>query len=680
VGKQSNGWVRTCPSYPLWQANFNADDRGDGNPFAYGPASRHFKVYPRVGDAIFDTETQVDENANNIYDLTVGARTEELFLDPANTDGTAIASAEVYVDSTSVAAFVNGNLSFADREFALVTNGTANLIVKMVTGSDPSSAIRFNYLNDEEFYRISVSASGGAATPQYGDIIYHYDVVGGAQHAWLGLVLKYDSGLVTYQRLSTDEFSSGQSISFLYRAGPGIDYSTRSGTFSTASSPSAFGGGTTWPSGSRTITGYQTGAWRDTVGSPSNQGDDALNSGTLTSPVRTLYGGMAKARLAFATPQSAGCTLFLKSGDHAIGPGGATDLGGSGTGSNHWTHLIGVTSGNTRIVAYSADVGTNFTIDLRRIHFKSVTIWESQLTYLINRNSDSFRAVLWYDECTLSSASPISGGEFSRTGIFPNVGPYPAVFFTSCRAATSGRGMVTATLVRDCEAFDVGGDCFSQTAAVINADLDQCRVTGNQALHGDVGQYEAAIRFQNIIWQNIRAKRLAQHQIAPNVAASKFIGVAFVDMVQVITDADTPQGITADQIENLIVWNCTFAGARFGFGGGLIESVSIESCYFERFVVGGDLIPRMAWFRNNHHQLLTDGASAPGENVSGMQVSTGGDEDDLFAEHVDPTQTDYYAPNSSGPLVDSFNSLDIKVGTDTYGASYTTPDKGGTAN
>ncbi len=660
VARSSTGYGPAA-NYPLWRVSFDADHRTPTLAFEKGPATRHFKVYPRIGDAVFDTSTESE------YDVRVGVRMEELYLDPGDSEGTALNASKVYVDSTWEASYADSSGTFVDREFALVDNGSTRQVVKIVTGRDSSSKVRFNFLEDEEVYTIAVSTT---VTPQPGDLMYLNisDVVR------LGLVLKYASGVVTFHRLSSTQFASGDSgVTFLYRSGVGSDYIARGATtFSITGNPSSVGGGTSFPGG--TVTGFTSLATRTGVGAATaagNNGNNGLSSGAAKD---TIYNAMVKAVTDLSPENKAdGCTVILLSGDYPIGPGGATDLSGSGTEPGHWTHIVPQTDHWARIVRYGASAPG---IGLRRTHLKGLTLWNAELGNLMDTPSDPPNYALWVDECTLSGPSSLAGLDFVR------LGSYPALFYTSSRASSTISGMGIAKLVRDCECYDVAGDCFSKSSAVINASADLCTRSGNTALHGDIGQWEgnetdpSTTNFQNIVWQNIYARRLSVHQLCPNVggqSGTRFLDVALVNMVQVAPD-DRPHGVSAPTIKNLLIWNCTF-DSDFGFGNtdGTIESISIESCCFDQFRLLSTTFGYSGWFRNNHYRDVSGTYKSPGTHVS-----TGGTRDDLFVNHTDATQSAYYAPE--GALVEAFDNLEMKVGTDMYGTPFNTADIGGIAS
>ncbi len=656
VNRPANGFGPAA-SYSVWRCSFDAGDRdGLGTDFAPGSATRDFIVYPRVGDS-------PSRFVSSDSGAPVGTRMREFYLDPGDTQGSALDVCKVYVDSTGK---ITGDITgtFIDREFAI--EGSSGVIVKVV--ADPSLSageLRFNYLQNELLYTLPIDTV--SAAPAVGDLIQK-----GATH---GIVHRYTSGspnVVLYQLLSSANFADADELTFLRRSAVGEDFTVVT-VVDAVDDPTSVGSGTL-PTSGGVLTGIQSGATIEDFGAATFAGNDAsTHDGSATEPKRTIGPATAVAlalkSAALSLADVDGCTIVLYPGDYIMGPRDDALDGLNFTNPGHWTTLTNEDDDVPARITGSDDDATNYGIDVRRLHLRRLIIQSPGNTPTVPTHSGGRNAALWLDECVLRGVTTVDIGFL--TGI--DTSAWAAHLFTSCDIERNGQGLPAAMLCRDCRLTDIGGDILSQALCVINVTMDRCNPKGALGgLHGDIGQYASPnATWDNIVWFCVDARRQKIHQPVPNNGSESgqtFKNVAIINVLQVLVGDDSLDGgFSSPTVTNVLMWNST----TYGFIGAQLAgttSLSVRSCFFRGFTqIGASALPD-AWFRNNHYHV-TSGRVTPGPNAS-----TGGNLTDLFSS-LDPDSGGFYFPNipvspPTNPLVNGVPSGEAVAGHDVYGTTH----------
>lgn len=677
VDRDINGFGPAA-TYRLYRASFDADDRGDSQAFAFGQAVRSFMAYPYLGDedSIFDSTASGAPLAD---------RSDELWLDPSNTEGSSISAAVTYVDSTWTVAGSSQSGTFQDREFAVAVSGGSRTgtVVKIVDdGTTPSTpTVRFNYLDLERVYAATVTMATGSTsfTPVAGDVIITDHSEPGR---FIALVLEATSvstGVWALTILELDHWdhnTSWEPIHFLRRSAVGADYMRVAQSTFTAG-PTLYTG-SSLPTGSGTsLVGLASGATLTTLATAGRLGSDT-NSGTSTSaPCATIYEAMRKAGLirSGTSPTVSGTTVRLMPGDHVFGPSTTSALGSSAT-SGYWATITSVSGGPTARIVGSTSDG----IGAHRVKLSQVIVHAHHLgrnsggySYpaLVSPGSSQVRAI-WIDRCVIN-------GHVAIAGVGTTNSEWKAVYTTNTAVESTAAGL-GKDLVRDCKMVDSGGDLLSQTQCIINVLAEYCNSSKRTGLHGDVAQWEApSLHVNNVIFYNVLAHHFKTGQPAPHMTgdSATFENCAFVNVAQQLLagnegdDYDHHGSLGEGTYDNILLWNNTTYGI---ISLGTTEphemsNFSVRGCFFQGFERLGSVPVYAGWFHDNFFLNVGGNLLAPGIRAIDGTAANYDDPDDLDAifTELDTFGPTWWMPYYNGPLHSVMSGSDIAFKWDVYG-------------
>ncbi len=223
-------------------------------------------------------------------------------------------------------------------------------------------------------------------------------------------------------------------------------------------------------------------------------GNDATGDGSAGNPFASISAAMKSMDPTDTGGGTAGATIYLTAGSYLYGIIGNWDVFTATT--NQWltiTTAPGVSRDRVKLTGSTQNPG----MYSKYVHLKNLTITSNTVITM----SSGYKAYLWVDGCNLAGPGVNVDGDWTN-------GSWTGEYFTDSEASNCKNGFITANLVRNCYAHNLGSWSFANDGLLVNGLADNINQPAGTGWHPNVDYSERpnAITYGLVATNNIARK------------------------------------------------------------------------------------------------------------------------------------------------------------------------------